>query len=168
MSWRPEAWVLFCSIGWVLFGLGCGYHLRDKSPVSLPEEYRSLFIASVDNPTLKPWLEARLRAMVRDEFTRRGRIEWVPRDQASAFLRIKVYDFSSSTSVSGSKDETVKSAAGIDLEAWIVSRKDGSVLWRSNRVSCGQSFLAGGRDQAEAKVLDLAVRELADRLGWDF
>ncbi len=166
---RPDVRVLFCGIVCVLFGFGCGgYHFKDKAPVSLAEEYRSLFILSVDNPTMKPWLDARLRSSVRDEFTRRGKIQWVSKDAAAAYLKIKVHDFSSSTSLTGSKDETVKSAAGIDLEAWIISQKDGSVLWSSNRVSAGQSFLTGGRDQAEAKVLDLAVRELADRLGWDF
>ncbi|MDY7001026.1 MAG: LPS assembly lipoprotein LptE [Thermodesulfobacteriota bacterium] len=166
---RPDVRVLFCGIVCVFFGLSChGYHLKDQAPVSLAKEYRSLFIVSVENPTMKPWLDARLRASVRDEFTRRGKIQWVSKDRAAAYLKIKVHDFSSNTSVSGSKDETIKSAAGIDLEAWIVSQKDGSVLWRSNRVSAGQSFLTGGRDQAEARVLDLAVRELADRLGWDF
>lgn len=142
-----------------------GYAPEGRAPLLLPGACRDLYIASVENPTLRPDLSARLRELLRDELAKRGRVRWTDRDQATALVNIAVHDFSSRTALTGSREETIKSTASIDLEAWIERRPEGGELWRSGRVSLSQSFLGGGREDAEAKVLEMAAQRLADLLG---
>ncbi|GAB6175407.1 hypothetical protein JCM16814_02980 [Desulfobaculum senezii] len=143
---------------------GCGYRLPDdEAPLVLDASHRALCIRSVENPTLKPWLESLLRAEVRDELTRRGSIVWTSAKDATADMHITVSSFRSDASLTDSDDETVKSSANINMQARIVSRADGSELWNSGTVSASQSFTTN-RDAAERRVVSLAVRRLADRL----
>ncbi len=136
-----------------------------EAPLKLPEEYRDLYLRSVENPTMNPDLEARLRTALRDELTRRARVLWVGREQATAYVDLKVNRFTSQTSLTGADDETIKSTASIDLSATIVRRADGSRIWGADHVGYSQSFSGDAKAEAEDAVLDIAVRRLVDRLG---
>lgn len=148
---------------------GCaGYRFTDDSTYALAPEYRKLFIESVDNPTLMSDLEFRLRSLVRDELTGRGLVTWTPKETAAAAMRLRIVDFRSNTLLEDAEEETVKSVAFINLQAEIRSRKDNKILWESGRISRSLSFFDGEQVDTEDRVLEFAVRELADRLRYAF
>jgi hypothetical protein len=142
-----------------------GYGPQGKSTLTLPENRRDLCIVQVDNPTLRPDLSAQLRALLRDEMSKRGQVRWTDREHASAVVHLEVHDFSSQSALTGSHEETLKSTANISLEARIEGRPEGAVLWRSGLVSVSRSFTGNNRADAEARVLDQAVQRLVDLLG---
>lgn len=133
-----------------------------NAPLDLPEEARALFITSVENPTMNPDLESLLRAEIRDEFTRRGRVAWVDRDQATAYMRIKVNSFRTATSLTDEDETTIRSSSSISLEAWITAKDTGQELWRGS-ASHSENF-STDQEAAEADVMEMAARKLADRL----
>jgi len=135
---------------------------NSDAPLDLPVEARALFIKSVENPTMDPDLESILRAEIRDEFTRRGRVVWVDRDQATAYISIKVNSFRTATSLTDEDDTTIRSSSSISLEAWITSKDNGQELWRGS-ASHSESFTSD-QEGAEADVMEMAARKLADRL----
>lgn len=148
---------------------GCaGYRQASNqdAPFDLPEDARALFIKSVENPTMDPDLESVLRAEIRDEFTRRGRVSWVDRDQATAYMKIKVKSFRTATSLTDEDDETIKSSASINIEAWIVAKGSGKELWHG-KASHSESFTSD-QEAAEADVMEMAARKLADRLNQNY
>lgn len=147
---------------------GCGYRNTLSGPVALPEDKRKLFFEEVENPTLRTSLDARLRSLIRDELTRRGKVEWVSRDQAEAYFQIEILQFTSTSSVTGAEEQTLRFTTVISLEGGIVSAADRSILWSSGPVSAYESFLSGGRDAAEDRVILLAVERVVDRLGHSF
>lgn len=137
-----------------------------EGPLVLPEDARALFLKSVENRTMYVEVPATLRTQVRDEFTRRGRVAWVDRESATAYLHLKVVSFTHSAAVTDEDDETLKSSASIALEAWITRKSDGAELWRGE-ASHGESFITD-RASAEASVVEHAVRKLADRLAQNY
>lgn len=144
---------------------GCaGYRQASSAdaPFTLPEEARSLFLTKVENPTMDPDLESVLRAEIRDEFTRRGRVKWVERDEATAYMKIKVNRFRTATSLTDGDEDTIKSSASISIEAWITAKESGRELWHGN-AGHSESFLTD-QEAAEADVLEMAARKLVDRL----
>jgi len=142
-----------------------GYSLQSREILALPEDRRDLCIVSVDNPTLRPDLSAQLRNLLRDELAKRGRIRWVPRDQATAIIHLAVQDFNSQSSLTGSHDETLKSTATISLTARIERRPEGGDLWRSGDVSVSRTYTGNNASDAEAEVLEQAAQRLADLMG---
>jgi len=146
----------------------CGYRqASDKSaPFVLPEKARALFITKVENPTMDPDVESILRAEIRDEFTRRGHVTWVDRDKATAYLKIKVNQFTTSTSLTDENDDTVKSSAYIDVDAWITDKDSGKELWHGT-ASHSESFTSD-QEAAEADVLEMVARKLTNRLAQDY
>lgn len=146
---------------------GCaGYRAASDAdaPFRIPEEFRDMHIRTVKNPTMDPDLEARLRTALRDELTRRGRAMWVPRERATALVDVTVHQFTTHTSLTGTDDETIRSSASISLTVSIVRRSDGSRLWVADHVGHSESFYGDDQEQAEASVLDLAVRKVVDRM----
>ncbi|WP_461208492.1 LPS assembly lipoprotein LptE [Desulfocurvus sp. DL9XJH121] len=145
-----------------------GYSItsKDGGTLALAPEYRTLFLKSVENPTLKPGVSADLRSRLRDEFSRRGGITWVDRDKAAAYLHVKVVSFTTSAAITDEDDETLKSSASISMEAWITKKSDGSELWRG-AASHSETFLTD-REQAEEDVIEHAARKLADRLSQNY
>jgi len=139
-----------------------------EAPLKLPENFRDLHLRSVENPTMDQGLEARLRSTLRDELTRRARVLWVPRESATAYVDVTVHHFTSHTSLTGADDETIKSNASIELSAALVRRSDGSLIWSSDHVGYSQSFSGDNRAQAEATVLDMAVRRMVDSMGQNY
>jgi len=148
---------------------GCGYQLSSMAPITLPEGQTRLYIAKVTNPTIESWIEPRLRSSLRDEFTRRGGVQWVQRSEAESVMEVRVHNYSASTSVKGEDSETVRSSASITLEVQIFDRDDHALLWTSGRVSDQESY-SGDSNRLEASytALEEAVRKSADRLSDQF
>ena len=143
------------------------------APITLPGGHTRLYIAKVTNPTIESWIEPRLRSSLRDEFTRRGSVEWVERAEAQSLVEILVHSFSSATSVKGEDEETVRSSAVITLEVQIFDSSDHALLWTSGRISGQESYTGSGsndpkRLEASYTALEEAVRKSADRLSDQF
>lgn len=159
---------IFAALLALLVLASCGYRNSQQGPMALPEDKRKLFFEEVENPTLRADLNARLRSLLRDEITRRGKVEWVPREQAEALLSIEIHEFTSSTALTGAEGQTLRLSSVISIEGVIVSAADRSILWSSGRVTAKASFLSGGREAAEERVILLAVEEVVDKLGHNF
>jgi hypothetical protein len=136
--------------------------------VALPDDRRALFIEEIENPTLMTSLNFRLRSLIRDELSRRGNVRWVDAGEASAVMQIEILTFTSSVTVTGSQDQTLRSAAVIVINGTILSAADRSVLWTSGNVSARESFTSGGEEDAEDRVIQLAVQRMVDRLAQNY
>ena len=112
----------------------CGYNFTGQGTVLGPDPdavsrldpaFRTMAIARVENPTIEPWLEPRLRSLIRDEFTRRRFVTWVDKDKATSLLTVVIKKFTRSTSVAGQQDQSLKLSNGMTL------------VFRVHRASCG-------------------------------
>ncbi len=155
----------FAAMILVLSLSACGYTLTANNrhaPLVIAPEYRDLFLKSVDNPTLYDTIVAEVHSDLRDEFTRRGSIHWVHEDKATAFLHVKIKNFLTSTSITNSSDQTLKSKASMVLIAWITRKTDGHELWRG-AVSFNENF-TDDETSAQTDVIKHVCRKLADKL----
>jgi len=118
----------------------------------------------VDNPTIFPWMESRLRGLFRDEITRRGWARWVDRKQATGLVTITVRRYLRNTSVYDRKEETLRYNATLYISARVTSPLDGSVLWESGEVTQTEPFFRGEERAVDDLVTELAVRQLVDRM----
>jgi len=150
----------------LLLLVACGYSVGGAGERSvLGTEYRTLVIAGVENPTTLPWLEPRVRTLLRDELTRRGVITWTDsRNQADALIHVTINKYFRPTAVEGSRDQTLRSSAIFQFSAEITSATDGSVVWRSGQITQEWPFYPGQEDEADAEVTSLGIRRLADRM----
>lgn len=152
----------------LLFLFGCGYGFPTGEHASLPEQYRSLAISEVEHPTTFPWMEARLRSLLRDELNRRNWVTWEDKNKAKAWIKMHVEKYSRKAAVTGTDDETLRSSASITLRAVIVSRGTGQVLWNSGTVSTDWPFYTGEEEEADEEVTRRAIEILADRLSQNY
>ena len=156
----------------VLFSLvlfSCGYHLSSSSPIELPQGISTLYIDKVENPTTKAWLESALISEVRDEFTRRGRVQWVERAQAQGLVHLIVTRYSDQTSVEGADEETLKSEISMTLVGKILAAQKKEVIWVSRPVHARESFTGSSeKTRAEERVIQDAADDLANQLSAGF
>ena len=138
---------------------GCGYNFAGDAPLALPNNVKTLYIAELNNPTLEISLNPYVRAMIRDEFTRRG-VKWAAKEHADGFVTITIlqsrtdawhdaYD-RSLTSVSLSMSVQIKNAAG-------------NLLWSSGTVSYSDTYLYDQAASQEQLIQEL-VKDIGDRL----
>lgn len=172
-------WAVLCI---ALFLSACGYQLTARAPIQLPEDSTRLYLNKVTNPTTETWLEPMLRSSLRDELTRRGNVAWVGRDEAEATVNIDVRSYSTSDSLKGRDDVTLKSEARILMVVTFYSAKTNALIWTSGPVSAAESYRGTGgtvtstgllqttsaKREATQEAVDLAVRMVADRLGQKF
>ncbi|KAF0232774.1 MAG: hypothetical protein FD177_2256 [Desulfovibrionaceae bacterium] len=146
---------------------GCGYTFTgqavDAETASrLDPAFRTMALVRVENPTIEPWLEPRLRSLIRDEFTRRRFVSWTDKDKAASLLTVVVKRYTRSTSVAGQQDQSLKLSTGLTLIFRVHRAGDGAILWDSGEVSQSESFFPGDSDGADLRITDLAVRRLTD------
>lgn len=160
----------------------CGYQHSGQAPISLPEGSTKIFLDKVTDPTTETWIEPMLRSSIRDEFTRRGKVSWVGREEAQATMNIEVRSYSTSDSLKGRHDVTLKSEARIHLEVSIYSAGTNSLIWTSGPVVASESYRGTGgtrtsegiiqessaKREATRSAIDLAARMVADRLAQKF
>ena len=149
---------------------GCGYKftgssISDEESVNvLPQHYRDLAIVRIENPSVEPWLEPRLRSLIRDEFTRRRLANWVERSKAAAFVTVQIKQYTRSTALAGAQDQSVKLNTGMVWKVRIRRAGDNLVLWDSGEQSQTESYFPGDSEGADLRITDLAVRRMADLL----
>jgi hypothetical protein len=155
--------VLICSL------TGCGYTFSGMAPIELPQGQTLLCITKFENPTTEPWLEPSLRAEIRDEFTRRGQVKWVSRNEAETLVTIRVIRYSSSSTLKGSNDETVTSAVQLSVAVDMYNAADRTVIWTSGPINVSESFRGdSGEPKAREDAVRLTAEQIADRLGQAF
>jgi hypothetical protein len=155
--------VLICSL------TGCGYTFSGMAPIELPQGQTLLCITKFENPTTEPWLEPSLRAEIRDEFTRRGQVKWVSRNEAETLVTIRVIRYSSSSTLKGSNDETVTSAVQLSVVVDMYNAADRTVIWTSGPINVSESFRGdSGEPKAREDAVRLTAERIADRLGQAF
>jgi outer membrane lipopolysaccharide assembly protein LptE/RlpB len=165
----PTRHALLLTVLAALLLTGCGYQLSSMAPITLPKEQTRLYIAKVTNPTIESWIEPRLRSSLRDELTRRGGVQWVEPSLAETKVEVIVHSFSTSSSVKGEDDETVRSSASITLEVQLFDRQDHAMLWTSGRVTDQESYSGKAqRQEAALTAMEEAIRKSADRLSDQF
>ncbi len=147
---------------------GCGYGFPTGEHASLPKDYRSLAIAEVEHPTTYPWMEARLRSLLRDELNRRNWVTWENKNKAKALIKLYVEKYSRKATVTGVDQETLRSSASITMRAVIVSRDTGRQLWSSGTISTNWPYYTGEEDEADAQVTERAIQILAERLAQNY
>lgn len=171
-SW-PARWSTLWSnrFALLLFLLlsACGYQLTAQSVISLPEDSTHLFLHKVVNPSTETWLDLMVRTSLRDEFTRRGNVQWVDQDEAQAIVNVNIQSYGNSASVTGRDDVTVKSLASIVLEVTFYNAKTNVIIWTSGPITATESYrgTSGERNAAQGAV-DRAFRMVADRLSQNF
>ena len=147
----------------------CGYQLSSSVPMEMPQGINRLFIDHVENPSTEPWLESRLISEVRDEFSRRGHVLWVDRDQAEGLLHLIITRYRDYSRVESAEEETLKSEIALSLEARILSAKDREVLWVSSPVHERESFVGiQEKREAERRVVQDVADALANQLSSGF
>lgn len=152
-----------------LLATACGYHLTAQEPIVLPEDSTKLFLTKVTNPTTESWMDPMLRTALRDEFTRRGKVTWVEREHAEATVTVAVTSYSSSTALTGQDDQTLKSAATINLTVNFYNARTTVLIWTSGPVVASESFRgAKTKRDATQKAVELAMRMVADRMSQNF
>lgn len=151
-----------------LAALSCGYSFKHQGSSALPENIRTLYIASVENPTTETWLGPRLRSLLRDELTRRGWTRWTDKDDADGLMTITIDRFTRSSAVKDESEESVKYTASVTLSATIAERESGQEVWHSGNVGWSGSYYGSGENaenDADAYATEHAIRRLADLLG---
>ena len=148
---------------------GCGYTFSGMAPIDLPMGKKRLCITKFINPSTEAWLEPSLRSELRDEFTRRGQVTWVQRNEAETLVTIKVLTYSSSSTLKASDDETVKSAIQLSVEVQMYNAEDHTLIWSSGRIYASESYRGdGNKSDAQTTAVSLAAERVADRLGQAF
>lgn len=147
---------------------GCGYRFTgqsyadDENVSVLAPQYRDLAVARIENPTVEPWLEPRLRSLLRDELTRRRLAHWVERSRATALITVHVKQYTRSTALAGQQDQSLKLSTSITYSVRVRRAGDNLMLWDSGEQTQTESYYPGDADGADMRVTDLAVRRLAD------
>lgn len=162
---------LLVAAAWTLGG--CGYTFTGQGTVLGPDPdavsrldpaFRSMALVRVENPTIEPWLESRLRSLIRDEFTRRRFVTWTDKDKATSLLTVVIKKYTRSTAVAGQQDQSLKLATGLTLIFRVHRASDGAVLWDSGEQGQSESYFPGESESADLRITDLAVRRMADLL----
>ncbi|MBW1681279.1 MAG: hypothetical protein JRF59_15465 [Deltaproteobacteria bacterium] len=138
-----------CLLGQVM--VGCGYHLRRVGrPVGV--SIRSIAIPLVKAPSTTLGFEADFTRAVREEFLVQSRLPLVSRDRADAVFQARVREIKvkpqsshlTETEVAGrsSTYETTRSRwLEIVLDARVIDRGTGEILWREKRMKERAAFV---------------------------
>lgn len=150
----------------VLFFLSaCGYYYSSSAPLALPQGMQLLHLERIEDPTTQPQLESRLRTAIRNEFTQRGDVEWVPRKEAEGLLQMRILSFTSSSKLESSEQKTVRFQAVMRFQGSIFQSKDHSLVWESEELTVRESYAdQSERDQAESRLVRQAAEKLANQL----
>jgi|GEM_PF-779512 len=144
---------------------GCGRYgfTAQEGKLALPEDVHTVYVRSVENPTMLTWLPARLVSTFRDEVTQRHMLEWSTRDAADALVDLEIVRFAISSSLLTKEETTLQYSASVTLNARAYGRADNNLLWQRSS-SWSETFLAANDQVARERALDLAVQRLVDQL----
>lgn len=152
--------------------LGCGgYTFSAKTPYELPGAVTTIYLGSVDNPSIETWLEPKLRNELRDELTRRGNIAWADKQEAGGRLELTIHNFRSSAKLEDPRETTVRSEMILRMELKLFAEKSREQLAGSGLVTARESFNPrdrGNELQTRDRVVKLAVELAVQRLNQNF
>jgi len=150
--------VLLCAL------TGCGYTFSGMAPIDLPQGKKRLCITKFINPSTEAWLEPSLRSELRDEFTRRGQVTWVQKDEAETLVTIRVLTYSSSSTLKASDDETVKSAIQLSIEVQMYNAEDHTLIWSSGTIYASESYRGDGNESdAQTDAIAKATADIQNK-----
>jgi hypothetical protein len=170
--------VISASIFLMLLAEGCGYRLRDtRKPMGI--HITSLAIPLIASTSSTKGFEADFTRIIREEFVSHSTIPLVPKDEASAVLIGRVYEIKTEplnytleqNRVQGqvtTYEVTRTRRLKIKLDAKLVDRTIGKVLWEDNAMQDKAAFSVGidplTTRHNERKALQEIVRRLANRI----
>lgn len=140
------------------------------APIALPEGITRLALDNVRQPSTEPWMEPYLRRNLRDEFRRRGQVEWVGSKAAQGLFQVTITSYADTGTRKASDEDTVKSEVRVTGEARILDADTSALLWESDPVHSNVSYQTNTQSgtQAGKEAVEDFVQRLADRLGSDF
>jgi outer membrane lipopolysaccharide assembly protein LptE/RlpB len=166
---------LFLCLAWLP---GCGYHFRAVGePVGI--EISSLAIPMIESTSSRLGFEGEFTKVIREEFISRANIPLVSEDKAAMVLIAKVYDIKTDplsyaitqNSVRGETvnyEETNARWLRIQMEARLVERATGKVIWEDKDLAEKASFSVGTDPLTnrynERKAVSQIAKNLARRL----
>ncbi|MCF8085584.1 MAG: hypothetical protein K9J48_01700 [Desulfohalobiaceae bacterium] len=164
MLCSPRGIAVFIA-GMALLLSACGYHFSSAAPLDLPRNMERLYLGEIEDPTTEPQLESRLRTSIRNEFTQRGDVQWVPRERAEGQLQVRIMSFSSSSKLENPEQETVRFEAVLRFQGRIFQSEDDALVWESRELTVRESYAQQSeRDEAKSRVVRLAAEKLANQL----
>jgi outer membrane lipopolysaccharide assembly protein LptE/RlpB len=136
----------------LLLGLtaGCGYQFRALGePIGISIE--SLAIPLISSTSSEIGFEADFTKVIRDEFISHARVPLVPEERAEKVIMGRIYDIrtdpltytSRSLTVSGqvtTYEVTRSRKLSLKLDAQLVDRKEGKVIWRDQSMAGSANF----------------------------
>ena len=139
---------------------GCGYNFAGDGPLAIPKNIKTLYIVEFNNPTLETGLNPYVRAMLRDEFTRRG-VKWASKEHADGFVTITILN-SRTDSWHDAYDRSF-TRVSLRMSVQIKNAADNSLLWDSGAVSRSDTYMYDLALSQEQLIQEL-VKDIGDRL----
>jgi outer membrane lipopolysaccharide assembly protein LptE/RlpB len=161
----------------LLLGLllaSCGYQLRASGePVGISIE--SLAIPLFSSTSSEIGFEADFTRIIRNEFISHARVPLVPEERADKVIMGRIYDITTSPLTYDSTDFTVSGEVTtydvtrsrdliIKLDAQLVDRRDGKVIWRERTMTGSNSFAVDPDPMVTRYNQKLALERIARRL----
>lgn len=167
--------ILLVLLSLCLLVSGCGYRVADSAR-ELPQGVARLYVETVENKTLEPFVEDLMTNALVKELGRRQGVQVVSgRTLAQAVLSGRILGYSNGVVAYNPQDEEAEYRVTINYEAELRRLEDGTLLWRG-QLSEDEEYLANtdkllqedAENRAQAIVCDRLAEKLYVRLAEDF
>jgi outer membrane lipopolysaccharide assembly protein LptE/RlpB len=157
----------FLCMAMALLVAGCGYHVPSADNSWLAQHGRTLCVELFDNRTVEPYLDSAVTDEVSLQVLRSRAVTLVE-DCAAADLLLTgaVVDFESQAVAYDADDNVSEYRAFMTVEARLVRRSDGDVLWKE-RFRRSETYAASLAKSFQVGKESLAGRIVARRIGED-
>lgn len=167
----PISWVFCLYLGTIP---GCGYHLKPTGDMNITQ-YRSLAVPLMESSSSALGFEGELTRVIREELASHANVPLVAQDEAEAILTGRVYEIKSNplsyditrSDVEGkivTYEVTSSRRMRIKLDARLVDRKTGKVIWEDSAMEEKATFEVNEDPMSTRYNQREAVREMARRL----
>jgi outer membrane lipopolysaccharide assembly protein LptE/RlpB len=142
---------------------GCGYQFRvSGEPVGISIE--SLAIPLFSSTSSEVGFEADFTRVIRDEFISHARVPLVPEERAEKVITGRVYNIRTDPLTYTSGDVTRSRYLWLTLDAQLVDRREGKVIWRDRTMTDSSSFVVDVDPMVTRHNQKVAVERIARRL----
>jgi outer membrane lipopolysaccharide assembly protein LptE/RlpB len=153
---------------------GCGYRFR-ASGEPLGINIESLAIPLFSSTSSEIGFEADFTRVIREEFISHARVPLVPEDRADKVIVGKIHDIRTDPLTYEARDFTVSGQVRtyevtrsrnlrMSLDARLVDRRTGNVIWRDQNMTVSSSFVVDPDPMVTRYNQTLAVEKIARRL----
>jgi hypothetical protein len=173
---KPFWFVVVCMFVCLCLGgiPGCGYHLKSTGDPSVAQ-YQSLAIPLMESSSSSLGFEGEFTKVIREELVGHTKVPLVAKDEAEAVLTGKVYEIKSDPLSydiirSNVQDKiityevTSRRRMKIKLDARLVDRKTGQVIWADQAMEEKATFEVSDDPMSNRYNQRKAIREMARRL----